>query len=115
MCWQRPSPLRKLVCICTEMYRLCAWRSPGLRNCLYLTGRVRVIIVSISQIKKLMLYLGSEAGPASWACWHLDRVEPDLPYPRASLQGLSILPSLPSSLPLILLKISGKNTSDILV
>lgn len=58
-----PSPLRELTCICTQMYRLCTWKSPGLRNSLYLAGRVRIIIVSISQIKKLMLYLGSEAGP----------------------------------------------------
>lgn len=100
MCWQCPSPLRKLLCICTEMYRLCAWRPPGLRNCLYLAGKVRVIIVSISQIKKLMLHLGSEAGQGSWACWHLDRVGSDRPYPRASIQGLSLLPSLPSSLSL---------------
>lgn len=101
-------------CICTQMYRLCAWRSPGLRDSLYLAGRVRVIIVSISQIKKWMLYVGSEAAPGLLGVLAYGQgcIRPS--GSRGQHPG-SVPPSFSPFLPLTLLKISGKNTSGILV
>lgn len=51
-------PCVSSACIYTWMYLFCPWRSPGLSSSVYLVCRVRVIIISISQIRKLGLYMG---------------------------------------------------------